>query len=281
MTRDRSIWWLLGAALVYCLLCIGLAHAGPEWAVVRVSSHGGSGTVVWTGPGKTLILSAAHMFQGRDRTKKVTIDAPSPNPTPTEAAAVRVVAVDQAADLALLEMAAGPLPYCCPIAPAGHRPGRLLSCGYDEMTYPALQRPATLLDSDATQTRTRERPWHGRSGGGLIDLDSGTLVGVVSGYTGPSNHQELARGGWGCYASHAAILRFVGWRTTPAEEPIPAWPRPQVQAPAPGTGLPLTDGGWDGSLRQVPRPQGWNVRPGAPRVSEQRQPGPGVCLPGG
>src|SRR5262249_28648624 len=75
----------------------------------------------------------------------------------------------------LLELNDGPLYYVCPVAPAGHRPGRCVSVGYDEMRLPARKASASLLGSDRGITFTREMPWHGRSGGALIDLDAGRL----------------------------------------------------------------------------------------------------------
>ncbi len=64
------------------------------------------------------------------------------------------------------------------------------------------KKPATLLGTQGDTTFTVERPWHGRSGGGLIDVDARRLVGVVQGY-------EIGGRGRGVYISHAAILRFL------------------------------------------------------------------------
>ncbi len=114
----KLLAWLFVIALAWLVVCVYFAQAGPEWAVVRISSHGGSGTVVYSTTGKTHILTAAHMFEGRDRSRVVTIDAPSPNPLTTTAISARVVAVDSSLDLALVEVLAGPWPYVCPIAPA-------------------------------------------------------------------------------------------------------------------------------------------------------------------
>jgi hypothetical protein len=217
------------------------APAAPADAVVQLPAQGGSGTVVWTGPGKTYILTAGHMFSGHAQGQKVQVVAPDPRPgSPRAGGAPRCVGVDASADLALVEMQAGPLPYVCPIAPAGHRPGRLLSVGYDEMRWPAQQRPAHLLHLPSTGSYTlalecgllhgyltprreilqedgrnflltQELPWHGRSGGGLIDVDSGYLIGVVSGYRGtdPDHWRETKPGCAGVYGSTAAIQRFV------------------------------------------------------------------------
>jgi hypothetical protein len=171
-----------------------------------------------------------------------------------------LVAVDYQADLSLVRIDVGPLPYVCPPASPGTRPGRALSAGYDEMQWPATVRPATITRTDGQITFTRERPWHGRSGGSLIDADLGRLIGVVSGYDGPRasdargnsngtkrNFAEVARGGNGIYVSHAAIVAFLqksgcrfgdapqaeGPAADPFRQPFPvprAAPQPTPQA---------------------------------------------------
>jgi hypothetical protein len=126
------------------------------------------------------------------------------------------LAVDYGLDLSLLELNDGPLDFVCPVAPSGHRPSRCLSVGYDEMRLPARRASASLLGSDRGITFTREIPWHGRSGGALIDRDAGCLIGVVQGY-------EIGGERRGLYVSHEAILKFLGNRTPPppAAKPCP------------------------------------------------------------
>ncbi len=260
-----AVWALL---LLFLFLGSSCLQAAAQDAVVRIGSHGGSGTVIFTTAGRSLILSCAHAFQGNDRSKAIVIDVPTPTPGPAQRPGVRLLAVDYRADLSLIEMLAGPLPYVCPVAPVNHRAGRLLSVGFDEMALPAKMRPATSLGSQGAITFTRERPWHGRSGGGLIDLDSGYLVGVVQGYSGPQDRREVVSGCTGMYASLTAIQSFLSKN------------QPGLQA------QPATDN-WDGSYRLLPE---YVQTPGAPRVYEGRQqacpPGftcpPGApCLPGG
>jgi hypothetical protein len=83
------------------------------------------------------------------------------------------------------------------------------------------------------RTLTKERPWHGRSGGGLIDVDAGFLIGVCSGYSGPHTHVELVPGGQGIYVSLDAIHRFLrGAGST--RPPYAAAPRPANPRPCPG-----------------------------------------------
>jgi hypothetical protein len=191
----------------------------PALAVVRIKSHGASGTVIATAPGKSWILSCAHMFATpADYKKPLRVDGPPQPQAEAKRAAFRLLAVDAKADLSLLEHDNGPF-YCCPVAPAGHRPGKnLLSAGYDEMRWPVTRAPATLLESVGPTTFTREKPRHGRSGGGLIDLDGRCLIGVVQGY-------EVGGRGRGVYVSHQAVLAFVN-KHLPAARREPGWGRP-------------------------------------------------------
>jgi hypothetical protein len=209
------------------LICLAVAlgatlslAAEPPDAVVRLPSHGASGTVIYTERGRSLILSCAHAFEGAARTTPVTLDVPCLKPGPPLSGRIRLLAVDYALDLSLLELNDGPLDYVCPVAPAEHRPGRCLSVGYDEMRLPAKRASASLIGSDRGITFTREIPWHGRSGGALIDRDAGRLIGVVQGY-------EVGGERRGLYVSHAAILRFL--------ENCREGPRPGRQLPKPGS----------------------------------------------
>lgn len=196
MLRCLLSWLLL--LLAATPLC-----AAPQDAVVRVTSHGCSATVIQTSAGKSYLLSCAHAFEGRDRYRKIVIDAPVPIGAPQYVSnGSSLVRVDYELDLSLIELRAGPLPFLAPVAPAGHRPMRLLSVGYDAMRQPSTVRTATALSSQGTRTYTREIPSPGRSGGALMDAERGYLMGVVQGY-------ELVAPRRGIYSSHEAILRFL------------------------------------------------------------------------
>lgn len=209
----------LGLAILLVLIALLISMSAPPAradatdAVVRIPSHGISGTVIRTESGSSWVLTCAHGFPGSARYKAVQIDAPSPQPGSPQRGGIQVVAVDAGTDLALLKMGVGPLPYVAPVAPAGFKPGACWSVGYDEMRLasgkPAVIRPANITGYQGPRTITRERPWHGRSGGGLIDQATGQLVGVVSAYAGPPNRAELWPGGFGIYASHNSILWFL------------------------------------------------------------------------
>jgi hypothetical protein len=216
--------------------------ADPALAVVRIKSHGASGTIIATSPGKSWVLSCAHMFFGDRDTlddkytrKSIVIDGPAQPYAPQVVVVSKLLAADPDHDLSLIEIANGPFNYV-PVAPAGFRPVRnLVSVGYDEMKWPITMRAATILGSAGIWTYTREKPWHGRSGGGLFDMDGKCLVGVVNGY-------EINGQGRGIYVSHASVVAFLakyqGQITNAPRGP----PRPIVE-PRPSPPAPWCPGG--------------------------------------
>jgi hypothetical protein len=222
-----AAWLVLAIATLFMFGCsVAVYGADPalaKYAVVMVPSHGGSATVIYTAPGRTLLLSAAHMFEGLDRNKPIVFDAPAPVVGAPHKAGTRLLAVDHQHDLALFELSAGPLPYVMPVASLSQITARrVLSIGYDEMKQPAQMRPTVIVTADdgGGFTLTQGRPFHGRSGGALLDEASGCLVGVVSGYSGycpldryghpdRTRFKEVQSGGHGIYSSHAAICAFL------------------------------------------------------------------------
>lgn len=227
--------------LLLFLLCSAIAHAEPKDAVVAVKSHGASATVIWTTRGRTLLLGCAHAYEGANRHKRHEVLAPDPRPgmgwTDT-GGMIRLLRIDYRADLSLVEVPAGPFPWVAPVASPGHRPGRLLSVGYDEMRLPPQVRTATLLGSAGNRAYTREQPWHGRSGGALLDQDLGQLVGVVHGYECdparfPGDRPRFVPGRHrGLYVSHAAILTFL--RDPGTAVPAPSRPLLTLPGSRPG-----------------------------------------------
>ena len=221
--------WLAPCLLVSLSPCLPAQEraADPTLAAVRIKSHGASATVIATARGRSWLLGCAHMFldeQDRPsaalRARRLALDGPpQPQAVFPGSRPARLLAWDHDLDLSLIELDNGPF-ACVPVAPRGHRPGRrLLSIGYDEMRWPVTVRQATLLVTQGGTTWTAERPWHGRSGGGLIDLDGQVLIGVVQGY-------ETGGARRGLYVSHAAILGFLV-RHFPGARQAPA-PRPQL-----------------------------------------------------
>src|SRR5262249_10426916 len=213
--------------LLTVLLCLAVpsllsaqSRADLSRAVVRLPSHGASATVIATAAGRSWLLSCGHAFQGVDRTRPIVIDAPAQEPSGRpKMVGIQVVDVDYDNGVSLIVLHDGPLDYVAPVAAAGHVPGRrLLSVGYDDMRLPATERPATLLLSAGCLTFTRERPWHGRSGGALLDLDAGCLIGVGAGYERTGQRR-------GMYVAHAAILDFLSRRQRgSAPQPHPGGP---------------------------------------------------------
>lgn len=197
----------------------------PYQAMVRIHSHGASATVIASKDGKSWLLGCAHMLTdsaGRPDSKLIErvlrMDGPPQENAKAQGKAnARLLAYDEKLDLSLIEIDNGPF-HMIPVAPKGFKPGKnILSLGYDEMKWPVTQKSATLLGSQGNTTYTVEKPWHGRSGGALIDADSMVLIGVVQGY-------EVYPGNRGLYVSHDAILRFLaGVKGGPPQ----AMPQPQ------------------------------------------------------
>jgi hypothetical protein len=285
VTRRAAALWLVPALALWPFRAGAAEPALAVHAVVRMDRAGGSATVIWTGPGKSYLLSCGHCFQGGARNQPVSLDVPDYRPARHPGLAPRVLAVDARRDLSLIEVDYGPMPYLCPVAPAGARPTRLVSVGYDDMRLPPTMRPCHIAADGGLFTFTRERPWHGRSGGGLIDLDSGYLFGVVSGYEGSRRTWTEDNGrDFGVYASHRSILEFLGglgW--SGAGAPGGYAPAPQRQPPGPGWQRQDMGRLPDGRVLQEyirqpagPTPRGWPYEAPIPVPRPQPQPWPPV-----
>jgi len=95
------------------------------------------------------------------------------------------------------------------------------------MAWPITMKAATILISQGNTTYTKEKPWHGRSGGGLCDLDAKVLIGVVQGYEVPPWGRR------GIYVSHQAILRFLRTQPRAGEQQTPLPRNPFHLLPCP------------------------------------------------
>jgi hypothetical protein len=236
------------AAVLACLLypaACPTAHAQQQAgtvtsAVVRIPSHGCSGTVIYTETGRTYILSCGHGWQIEDgsRYKPIKLNLPAAIVGEPKKVGVTLVDTNYADDLSLLVLASGPVDFVCPVAPHHHRPGpHLLSVGYDEMRMPPVQLPAHIVMQTTDITFTAEAPWHGRSGGALIDLDRGSLIGVVSGYETNGRRR-------GMYVSHDTICQFLEAYYTRSRQPeVMLDPRPMIRGYLNPSPCPTCPGG--------------------------------------
>jgi hypothetical protein len=242
-------WWL-PLAVLWGLA--GGACADPPDAVCRIvviSGTGfssGSGTVIDARPGASQVLTCAHLWKNRSgqplnlASCRTMLDAPAAAVCGPRQVGVRLVALDHDRDLALLEVGAQ-LPYVCPVGTVTGR--RLLSCGYDyAQGWPGVRKYATPLEQAGNWLFTAEAPVDGRSGGPLIDLDRGTVVGVCHGYQdlGPSRRD-------GIYVCLDSIRAFLGAGQTPQPAapgfqmaPVPSYPIvPRYQDYLPPSSGPL------------------------------------------
>src|SRR5262245_50633082 len=124
---------LLLVFLFLALTALGANAQDARSAVVRITSHGCSGTVIETAADHTLILSCAHAFRGADAQKPIVLDVPWPSPQPASPrkAKLKLRALDTGMDLTLIEVSDGPYPFVAPVAAPAFRPGRnVWSVGY-------------------------------------------------------------------------------------------------------------------------------------------------------
>lgn len=214
---------------LFTLLAFALAAHGqspwPEASVVRLEDHGGSGTVIATGEGWSLILSCAHCFEGRARHVPIVLDIPHPAPNQPAKVYPKLIHCGhkQTHDLALIRIAAGPLPYVSPVAPVGFSPGPAWSIGYDAMKFPGQKRATVIQSVEGDRYFTNAPPRPGRSGGGLIDQRTGYLIGVCVAYSMPKGRPSQ-----GIYMNHAAVVQFLGEAGVMAGPPSPSVPERQL-----------------------------------------------------
>lgn len=181
--------------------------------VVNVTTDAeGCGALVGRGGPFVYVLTANHVVDGAEELAVTTFSARSyPKPANVSRSA-RVLARDEAADLAVLRLpAADAPPGCLKICPPGRVPrgsgfaGLSVGCTGDE---PPACRLETVrgkrkvrkpgVDGSAWYWETGREPAKGRSGGPLLDK-GGYLVGVCSG----------ASAGKGYYSHPEEVQRFL------------------------------------------------------------------------
>lgn len=191
--------------------------------VVRRGPSQGSGTIIATVEGETLVLTASHVIRGpgtisvelhRYNLGLERIPA-TPGAWPRSIAA-EVVAIDRAADLAVLRIEGlAALPYVARLAGSRRElavDSIVTSIGIDlgrhlsSWSTPMVEALWFELNDNREERLffiTARAPEHGRSGGGLF-LPDGELVGVCIGYT------ELFRGRrQGVFASRESIRQLL------------------------------------------------------------------------
>lgn len=194
---------------VLILTPISTAHvfSSPN-AVVRIPSHGASGTIIHTQKDSTHILSCAHAFTEDMLQKPIVLNIPRAGTDIASLGRPTLLAVDYKRDLALIHLPAGPFEFSATVPDQNFQvPTQLLSVGFDRMRFPPQQVPTNLLSKEGPYWLTKERPWHGRSGGALL-AKSKFLVAVVHGYecTPEGNTLPHHRG---VYIGHKTILTFL------------------------------------------------------------------------
>jgi S1-C subfamily serine protease len=191
--------------------------------VVRCGRSQGSGTIIASVEGVTLVATAGHVIRGQGPTSvelhRYNLGVERP-PTATGSwprqVSAEIVAIDRAADVAILRvrnMVA--LPYVAQLARADQEPARdasLTSVGIDMGTRlsgwtTSLVEVLWFELNDCGTERpflvTARIPQHGRSGGGLFDR-SGRLVGICVG------HAELVKGRrMGVFSSVESVLELI------------------------------------------------------------------------
>lgn len=186
---------------------------GDDWTfrptvMVRRGTSQGTGTVIASVDGETLILTAGHVVRGHDPLivelhrynlglENRSVGGPWPR-----ALSAEVAALDAAADVAILRVGGmTALPYVARILDADDRDSpenwlTVTSVGIDRGAKlsswdSVLVETANLRLGEAKGTRpffiTARPPEHGRSGGGLFTTD-GRLIGVCVG------HAEILKG---------------------------------------------------------------------------------------
>jgi S1-C subfamily serine protease len=191
--------------------------------LVRRGSAQGSGTIIASVDGQTLVLTAAHVLEdagaievelhrynlGLERT-------PAPAGAWPRSIQATLIARDRAADLAILRVEGlAALPYVARLAPPRNEvvvDSIVTSIGIDLGTHLSSwsSRLVEALWFELNDNRderlfliTARAPEHGRSGGGLF-LPDGELVGVCIG------HAELVRGRrQGVFASRESIRQLL------------------------------------------------------------------------
>jgi S1-C subfamily serine protease len=206
--------------------------------VVRCGRAQGSGTIIASVDGATLVLTAEHVLREGKGSPEVELHRYNLGLEPRgryassagwpRKLAAEVAARDAAADLAVLRIGhMKRLPYVARLAPEAAEPAPgtvVISVGIDLGVHlSSWHARVAEIDRFVLENQTEERPFvittrppeHGRSGGGLF-LQSGALVGVCIGravatrQTPNRDHErERERERIGIFAAAASIHRLL------------------------------------------------------------------------
>lgn len=209
MTRRRACGVMLGLLAWLVASPAGFGDDAPQQGldatyrptvVVRNGASLGTGTLIASTDGETLILTAAHVVSDADKPVRLAlyrynigVETTAPESGFPKLFTAKVAARDADADIAILRVTGLPaLPYLARLDPGGvpPEPGTAVhSLGYDRgerlLGWPTrFRRTARLrfnaMTVDRTFFITDDPPIEGRSGGGLFRED-GTLIGVCVG----------------------------------------------------------------------------------------------------
>jgi len=176
--------------------------ATPMDASVRIRANNGtgvnygSGTVISSGEGRTMVLTCGHICRGMKNTDTIEVDFFSGGEQRTHRG--RVIAYDEKADVGLLGIPTDIVYPCVPVAAPGRgvkKGDAVASVGCGGGDNPTLQQHQVIslnryLGPDNIECSGE--PIEGRSGGGLFAAD-GTIVGVCFARD-PQDHRGLYAG---------------------------------------------------------------------------------------
>lgn len=200
---------------------------GDDWTfrptvIIRKGNAQGSGSLISSVEGETLVLTAAHVVEDQGPLKvelhryNLGLENDKSGTAWPRSFPAEVVAADDASDVALLRIKGlRPLPYVARLAVRGAEPPRgtvVTSLGIDRgahlSSWPTRIAQVDRFEIEGTGVErdfliTQRPPEHGRSGGGLF-LANGDLIGVCIG------RGELVRGrNLGIFASRSSIRRLL------------------------------------------------------------------------
>jgi thiol-disulfide isomerase/thioredoxin len=224
---------------------MGLIHRSARLVVDDPKGRAfGTGTVIRSVPGETLVLTCSHLFDGDTSGRKATIELFG-SATPRRLTG-ELVARDREADIALVRISSDQVFPSAPIAPrrfplAPGLPAHSVGCDHGQQpSIRAMRVTAVNRYLGAPTIECTGQPVQGRSGGGLFN-QAGELMGVCSAadpaerrgiYAGlAAIHALLDRQGLASLADRSASSESPLAVATAQEKPS----RPALSVPPPET----------------------------------------------